>query len=107
MKDEEWEVLDKKALGTIRLRLASSVAFNILKEKIVKGMMSALGKLYEKPLTSNKVFLMKRLFNMNMLEGGYVANHLNEFNTLTSQLSSVNVKFDDEVRALLILCSFP
>ena len=36
-----------------------------------------------------------------------VADHLNEFNTLTSQLSSVKVNFDDEVRALLILCSFP
>ena len=33
MKDEEWEVLDRKALGTIRLCLDSSVAFNILKEK--------------------------------------------------------------------------
>ena len=33
MKDEEWEVLDRKALGTIRLCLASLVAFNILKEK--------------------------------------------------------------------------
>ena len=41
--------------------------------------MSALSKLYEKPSASNKVFLMKRLFNMKMLEGGSVANHLNEF----------------------------
>ena len=50
---------------------------------------------------------MKRLFNMKMSEGGSVADHLNEFNTLTSQLSSVKVNFDDEVRALLILCSLP
>ena len=33
MKDEEWEVLDRKALGTIRLCLDSSVDFNISKEK--------------------------------------------------------------------------
>ena len=33
MKDEEWEVLDKKALGTMQLFPALSVAFNILKEK--------------------------------------------------------------------------
>ena len=31
MKDEEWEILDRKALGTIRLSLAASVAFNISK----------------------------------------------------------------------------
>ena len=69
--------------------------------------MDALAKLYEKPSASNKVFLMKRLFNMKMSEGGSVVDHLNEFNTVTNQLSSVKVDFDDEVKALLILCSFP
>ena len=49
---------------------------------------------------------MKRLFNMKMSKGGSVADHLNDFNTVTSQLSSVGVKFDDEVRDLLFLCSF-
>jgi hypothetical protein len=107
MKDEEWEILDRKALGTIRLSLAVSVAFNISKEKTMKALMDALAKLYEKSSTSNKVFLMKRLFNMNMSEGGSVADHLNEFNTVINQLSSIKVDFDDEVRALLMLCSLP
>jgi hypothetical protein len=49
MKDEEWEILDRKALGTIRLSLAASVDFNISKEKTTKGLMDALAKLYEKP----------------------------------------------------------
>ena len=42
-----------------------------------------------------------------MSEGGSIADHLNEFNTVTNQLSSVGVKFDDEFRALLFLCSLP
>lgn len=50
---------------------------------------------------------MKRLFNMKMAEGGSVVDHLNEFNTITSQLSSVGIDFDEEIRALLILCSLP
>jgi hypothetical protein len=107
MKDEEWKALDRKALGTILLSLSASVAFNILKEKTTKELMDTMAKLYEKPSVSNKVFLMKRLFNMNMLKFGYVADHLNEFNTVTNQLSSVKVDFDDEVEALLILCSLP
>ena len=105
MKDEEWEVLDKKASRTIWLCMASLVDLNISKEKIIEGVMSALAKIYEKPSASNKVFLVKRLFNMNMSEGGAIVDHLNEFNTITSQLSSVKVKFDDEVRDILILCS--
>jgi hypothetical protein len=109
-KDEEWEILDRKALGTIRLTvlsLVASVAFNISKENTMKSLTDALAKLYEKPSASNKLFLMKRLFNMNMLEGGSVSDHLNDFNTVTNKLSSVKVDFDDEVRALLILFSLP
>jgi hypothetical protein len=66
MKDEEWEFIDRKALGMIRLSLEMLVSFNISKEKTTKEMMDALDKLYEKPSTSNKVFIMKILFNMKM-----------------------------------------
>jgi hypothetical protein len=31
MKDEEWEILDRKELGTIRMCLEASEDFNILK----------------------------------------------------------------------------
>jgi hypothetical protein len=60
MKDEEWELLERKALGTIRLSLTTSVDFNISKEKTTNELMDALDKLYEKTSASNKVFLMKR-----------------------------------------------
>ena len=107
MTDAEWNILDRKALGTVWLCLAVSIAFNISKETTTEGLMQTLVKLYENPSASNKVFLMKRLFNMKMSEGGSIADHLNEFNTVTSQLSSVGVNFDDEVIALLFLCSLP
>ena len=68
--------------------------------------MSTLDKIYKKSLDFQQGILMKCLFNMNMSEGGSVADHLNEFNTLTSQLSYVKVNFEDAVRALLILYSF-
>eukprot|EP00253_Pinus_taeda_P007075 PITA_07075 len=105
MTDEEWNLIDRKALGTVRLCLAASVAFNISKETTTEGLIKALEKLYEKPSTANKVFLMKQLFNMKMSEGGSVANHLNDYNTVTSQLCYLGVNFDDEFRALLFLCS--
>ena len=84
MKDTERDILDKKALGTTRLCLAVSASFNISKETTIEGLMSTLAKLYEKPLASDKVFLMKHLFNMKILEGGPVVDHLNDFNTVTS-----------------------
>ena len=105
MKDEEWEVLDRKELGIVRLCLDSSMALNISKEKTMEEVMSVLVKLYEKPLSSNKVFLMKYLFNMKMSKGGSIDDHLNEFNTVTNQLSYVGVNFDYYVMDIIILCS--
>ena len=51
--------------------------------------------------------VVKHLFNMKMEEGRSIIDHLNKFNIVTSQLSSVGVNFDEEIRALLILCSLP
>jgi hypothetical protein len=42
---------------------------------------------------------------MKISEGGSIANHLNEFNTVINQLSSVKVDFDDEIMDIIILCS--
>ena len=85
MTDVEWDILDIKALEIVRLCVTVSVAFNILKETTTEGLIKALAKLYEKPSASNKVFLMKLLFNMKMSEGGSIADHLNDFNIVTSQ----------------------
>ena len=60
------------------------MAFNITKVKTTEDLMKTLATLYEKPSASNKVFLIKRLFNMKMAEGGSVTDHLNEFNIVTS-----------------------
>ncbi|KAE8713932.1 Detected protein of unknown function [Hibiscus syriacus] len=107
MKNEDWALLDRQALGVIRLTLSRNVAFNIAKEKTTASLMTALSSMYEKPSASNKVHLMRRLFNLRMTEGASVAQHLNELNTITTQLSSVEIEFDDEVRALILLLSLP
>ena len=42
-----------------------------------------------------------------MTENASVAQHLNEFNTITNQLSHVEIDFDDEIRALIVLALLP
>ena len=78
MSNSEWEILDWKALGAIRLSPASTVTFNVSREKTTKDLMAALSKKYEKPSTSKKIFLMK-LFNLKMAESESITEHLNEF----------------------------
>ena len=107
MKVEEWTLLDRQVLGVIRLILPRFVAHNVVKEKTASYLMKALSGMYEKPSANNKVHLMKKLFNMKIAKNALVAQHLNEFNTITNQLSSVKFDFDDEICALISLASLP
>ena len=83
-----------------------TVAFLTVNERTTKGLMAALCNMYEKPSASNNVYLMRRLFNLKIMESQVMDKHLNEFNIMT-QLQSVGIDFDDEINALLILSSLP
>ena len=83
------------------------VVHNIVKEKTTVDLMKALSSIYEKPSANNKVYLIKKLFNLKKAKSTLVVQHLNEFNTITNQLSTVGIEFDDEVHALILLDSLP
>ena len=105
MKAEEWALLDRQVLGVIRLTLSRPVAHNVIKEKTTIDLMKALSGLYENTSANNKMHLMKKLFNLKMADNASVAQHLNEFNTITNQLSSIEIDFDDKIPALIVLAS--
>ena len=69
MLDDEWKVLDMKALGVMRLTLAWSVTFNVKDAKTTAGLMETLSSMYEKSSAINKVYLMRRLFDMKLVGG--------------------------------------
>ena len=107
MSEADWKKLDKKARACITLSLSEDVAFNIMKETTARGMMEALSNMYEKPSAANKVYLIRELVTTRMKEGGSIATHVNNLNSILSRLVSVDIKFDDEVQGLLLLSSLP
>ena len=107
MKDEELALHNRQVLGVIRLTLSRFVAHNVVKEKTTTNLIKVLSDMYKKPSANNKVHLMKKLFNLKMADNASIAQHLNEFNTITNQLSSVEIDFDDEIRALVVSASLP
>ena len=100
----KWNKLDRKAIATIRQYLAKNVYFNVFGEKTAEGLWKKLHDLYEKNMASNKVFLVKKLYNLKRKEGASIAEHLNAFNIITNQLSFVKIILDDEIRAILLMC---
>eukprot|EP00253_Pinus_taeda_P028003 PITA_28003 len=93
MIDTEWDILNRKALRTIQLCLAASVAFNISKKMITEGLMLALAKLYENPQPQIRALL-------------FLCSFLESWNGLVMAISnsvsgSSTLNFDDVVGAIL------
>ncbi|GJX25153.1 hypothetical protein Tco_0231449 [Tanacetum coccineum] len=74
MKQEDWALLDRQALGVVRLSLAKNIAVNIVNEKNTFGLLKDLSNMYEKPSALNNVFLIRQLVNTKMTKGATCDN---------------------------------
>jgi hypothetical protein len=107
MSKEYWEKLDRRARSIIRLCLADSVLLNVSRESVAKELWDKLGNLYQSKSLVNKLFLRKKLYHLRMEYGDSITKHLNSFNTLVSQLVSVNIMIAEEDKCINLLCSLP
>ncbi|MCO5559977.1 hypothetical protein L7F22_013581 [Adiantum nelumboides] len=105
--DIEWQKLDAKAKSTICLHLAEFVYFTIVGERTARDVCDKLCSSYENKSATNKVFLMKKLFDLCMKEEGTISTHINEFNIIFTQLTSQGLVFDEEINCTFLLCSLP
>jgi hypothetical protein len=76
-------------------------------EATTKELWDKLGNLYQSKSLVNKLFLRKKLYNLRMRDGDSVTEHLNAFNTVVSQLLSIEIKISDEDKCISLLCSLP
>ena len=82
-----------------------SVLLNVSREAIAKVLWDKLGTLYQSKSLVNKLFQWKMFYNLRMKDGDSVTNHMNAFNTVVSQLSSIDIKISDEDKCISLLCS--
>jgi hypothetical protein len=75
-------------------------------EATTKELWDKLGNLYQSKSLVNKLFLWKKLYNLRMRDGDSVTEHLNAFNTVVSQLLSVEIKISDEDKCISLLVLF-
>ncbi|MCO5548390.1 hypothetical protein L7F22_001847 [Adiantum nelumboides] len=105
--DDQWEELDAKARATIWLHLGEFIFFTIMDKIRAFELCDSLCSAWDGKSASYKVFLMKKLMRLSMKECSSVNSHLNEFNALYLQLTSKGLNFDDEIKAIFLLCSLP
>jgi hypothetical protein len=107
MLTKEWEKLERRERSTIRIFLVDSMLLNVLGEYSTKKLWYKLGSLYESKSLVNKLFLRNKLYILRMSNGSSMIDHLNVFNTIIRQLSSMDIKITEEKNSISLLCSFP
>jgi hypothetical protein len=103
----DWKKLDRKAKSTIQLCLSDSILLNVSEEATTEDLWDKLGRLYQSKSVVNKLFLRNKLYNLRMRDGDSVAEHLNAFNSVVSQLVPIEIKILDEDKCISLLCSLP
>ena len=91
--------MDELARSMIMLTLSKSVYFNVKEYELWRK----LCDLYDQKSAASQVYWLKKLVDLKMKEGASMSGHLNEFNTIFSQLSAQEVVFQDSVKALFLL----
>ncbi|GJZ08691.1 copia LTR rider [Tanacetum coccineum] len=72
-----------------------------------KVLREVLETLYMTKSLANKLYLKKKLYTFYMPAGRKIFEHIDEFNKIVLDLTNIEVKFEDEDLALLLLTSLP
>uniref|UniRef100_A0A2N9FHB7 CCHC-type domain-containing protein n=1 Tax=Fagus sylvatica TaxID=28930 RepID=A0A2N9FHB7_FAGSY len=107
MTDDEWEELDMKAVSTIRLLLADKVMYDVMEENSTAGIWLNLEKRYMSKSLTNKLHLKQKLYGLKMTEGADLRQHINTFKQIISDMLRIDIKFEDEDKAMMLLTSLP
>ena len=107
IENDEWNDIDFRAKATIILCLSDEFLHNVMNEKTTTGLWCRLESLYMMKSLSNKLFMKKQLYSLRMNEDMPILQYLNTFNKILSNLLALEVKLEEEDKALLLLTSLP
>ncbi|GJU06711.1 hypothetical protein Tco_1123141 [Tanacetum coccineum] len=105
--DSKWDEMDRNAIANLHLALANGVLSSIEEKKSANEIWDHLARLYEARSLHNKKFLKRKLYALRMTESTSVIEHVNNLNTLFSQLTSLSCIIEPQERAEILLQSLP
>ena len=107
MSDAKWKITNQKTIATIRMWMDENIFHHVSTEIWADVPWKKLESLYESKSATNKSFLHRKLVNLKYGDGNSITEHLNEMKNITNQLASMNIFFDDELQALMLLSTLP
>lgn len=107
LTQEEKSGMIEKARSAIILCLGDKALREVAREKTAAAMWLKLESLYMTKSLAHRLCLKQQLYAFSMVEGRSMSDQIADFNKILDDLENIEVKLDDEDKALLLLKSLP
>ena len=97
----------EKAYSTLILSLSDRVLREVSKETTAAGIWSKLEGIYCTKSLANRLYMKQKLYSYKFVEGKGVTEQLEEFNKSIDDLKNIDVKIEDEDKAIMLLNALP
>jgi len=104
---QAWERKARKALATIALALSAAEKEHVIECTTPKAAWEILEKLYEGKGRNRKFMLLQELFRMSMSEGEKMDLYLRGIKEKMSELSTIGLKLEADIKLAIILNGLP
>jgi len=105
--EEDWDKMNRMTCGLIRSYLTQDIKYHVLYETSVKQLWKILKKKYLTKSIESRLQLKSRLYGFQLKKGISIDEHMNNHTKLLTDLVNVNVKIEEEDKALILLNSLP
>ena len=107
MSEKEKNDLIEKAKSTIILCLGDKALREVVREPTTATIWLKLESLYMTKSTVNRLFLKNQLYSFKMTEERMLSDQIADFNKILDDLENLEVKMEDEDKALMLLNGLP
>ena len=105
--ENEMQEFQRKAYSSIILSLSDQVMRKVSHEKTVVGVWKKLEERYRTRAFPNRIYMKEHLYGLKIEESKPIDDSLDEFNKLVLDLESLDIKVEDEDKAIILLNSLP
>ncbi|KAL8471904.1 hypothetical protein ACS0TY_029223 [Phlomoides rotata] len=97
----------EKAHSAIIMCLGDKVLREVSKESTAKGVWDKLESLYMVKTLANRLYMKQKLYAFRMVDGKPILEQLDEFSKILDDLENIDIKMEEEDKALIILSALP
>ena len=104
---KDWDRLNAKACGVIRSCLSREQKYPFMKETPASNLWKALENKFMKKCHESQLYLLKRLYRLQLKQSISINDHIDNFNRLLVDLLNLDETFKDVQKAMLLIGSLP